>query len=230
MLTRSLPVSTLILFVILFSATLPGQQQKPAASVVPGTQEFPVVMQQNVAAGKTPVGAKIKAKLEVATLIDGKVIPRSAVFSGEVIDSAAKTATDPSRLAIRIDSVVWKKGSAALTAYLTAWYYPLKDAAGQDLQYGPTQPANRTWNGQGQYPDPNSKVYKPFPGSNSNDKSASAPDTPSATISNHRVLMKDVATESRNDGEIALISKHSNIKLDKLTTYVLASRDLFPAK
>ena len=80
-----------------------------------------------MAAGKTPVGAKIKARLAVATLIDGKVIPRSAVFSGEVIDSAAKTA-DASRLAIRMDSVVWKKGSASLTAYLTAWYYPLKDA------------------------------------------------------------------------------------------------------
>jgi hypothetical protein len=63
----------------------------------------------NVAAGKTPVGAKIKARLAVATLIDGKVIPRSAVFSGEVIDSAAKTA-DASRLAIRMDSMVWKKG------------------------------------------------------------------------------------------------------------------------
>jgi len=229
MLTRSLPVSTLILFVILFSATLLGQQQKTAASVVPGTQEFPVVMQQNVAAGKTPVGAKIKAKLEVATLIDGKVIPRSAVFSGEVIDSAAKTATDPSRLAIRIDSVVWKKGSASLTAYLTAWYYPLKDAAGQDLQYGPTQPANRTWNGQGQYPDPNSKVYKPFPGSDSGNDS-SAPNTPSSTASNRRILMKDIESAKNSDGVIRIVSRSSNIKLDKLTTYVLATGDLLPAK
>jgi hypothetical protein len=53
-------------------------------------------------------------------------------------------------------------------------------------------------------------------------------DTPSTTISNHRVLMKDVETEGGNDGEIARVSKHSNIKLDKVTTYVLASRDLFP--
>src|SRR5580658_2971774 len=228
MLTRTLPVSTLVLFAVLFSATLLGQQ-KPAASAPPGAQEFPVVMEQNVAAGKTPVGARIKAKLEVATLIDGKVIPRSAVFSGEVIDSAAKTATDPSRLAIRIDSVVWKKGSASLTAYLTAWYYPLKDAAGQDLQYGPTQPANRTWNGQGQYPDPNSKVYRPFPGSDS-DKGASVPDTPSAITSNHRVQMKDVESATNNDGVLGIVSQHTNIKLDKLTTYVLATGDLVPAK
>jgi hypothetical protein len=217
-----------MLFVVLFPATLLGQQ-KPAASAPPGAQEFPVVMEQNVAAGKTPVGAKIKARLEVATLIGGKVIPRSAVFSGEVIDSSAKTATDPSRLAIRIDSVIWKKGSASLTAYLTAWYYPMKDAAGQDLQYGPTQPANRTWNGQGQYPDPNSKVYKPFPGSDSGND-ASAPNTPSSTSSNRRVLMKDVESAKNSDGVIAIVSRNSNIKLDKLTTYVLATGDLLPAK
>ena len=86
--------------------------------------------------------------------------------------------------------------------YSTAWYYPAEDASGQNLQYGPTRPANRTWNGEGQYPDPNSKIYKPFPGGDSNDKSASVPDTPSATISNHRVLMKDVETASGNDGKL----------------------------
>ena len=188
-----------------------------------------MVMQQNVAAGKTPVGAKIKAKLEVATLIDGKVIPRSAVFSGEVIDSSAKTATGPSRLAIRMDSVVWKKGSASLTTYLTAWYYPVKDAAGQDLQYGPTLPANRTWNGQGQYPDPNSKVYKPFPGSDS-DRGASVPDTPASAMGTHRMLMKDVESAVGNDGAVEIISRRANIKLDKLTTYVLATGPLLTAK
>jgi hypothetical protein len=221
-------VSTLILCVLSCSEIL--SQQKPAASAVPpGTQEFPVVMRQNVTAGKTPVGSRVQAKLEVATLIDGAVVPRNAVFSGEVIESVAKTATDPSRLAIRIDSVLWKKGSASITAYLTAWYYPTKDATGQDLQYGPTQPANRTWNGQGQYPDPNSKVYRPFPGSDS-DNGASAPNTPSSTASNRRVLMKDVESAKNSDGVIAIVSKSNNIKLDKLTTYVLATGDLLPAK
>ena len=227
MFTRTTVVALLVLSAF-GSAILLGQQQP--ASGPSGVREFPVILEQSVVAGKTPVGTKIQAKLEVATFVDGTVIPRSAIFSGEVLESVAKTKTAPSRLAIRMDSVQWKNGSASLKVYSTAWYYPASDASGQNLQYGPTQPANRTWNGEGQSPDPNSKIYKPFPGSNSNDKSASAPDTPSATISNHRVLMKDVATESRNDGEIALISKHSNIKLDKLTTYVLASRDLFPAK
>ncbi len=220
-------VSTLMLGVF-GSASLLGQQ-KPAASSAPSAQEFPVILQQSVTAGKTPAGTKIQARLEAATLVDGTVIPRNAVFSGEVVESVAKTKTDPSRVALRMDSVQWKDGSATVKVYLTAWYYPTRDATGQDLQYGPAQPANRTWNGQGQYPDANSKVYRPFPGSES-DKSAGAPDTPSATPSNHRVLMKDVEAATGSDGSLALVSKHNNIKLDKLTTYVLASGNLLPAK
>jgi len=40
--------------------------------------EFPVIMRQNVAAGKTPVGTKVQAKLVVATLVDGVVVPQDA--------------------------------------------------------------------------------------------------------------------------------------------------------
>ena len=224
---RAAAVSTLVLF-FAYSATLLGQQ-KPAISSPSGLQEFPVLLEQNLAAGKTPAGTKIQAKLQVATLVAGTVIPRNAVFSGEVVESVAKTKTDPSRVAIRMDSAQWKNGSAAVKIYLTAWYYPARDAAGQDLQYGPTEPANRTWNGQGQYPDPNSKSYKPFPGSES-DKDTAVPDTPSAALSNHRVLMKDVECSNGADGTLALVSKRNNIKLDKITTYVLASDNLVPAK
>ena len=224
--TQTVAVATLVLCV--FSAALLGQEP-PAPSGPAGVQEFPVMLQQSVAAGKTPVGAKIQAKLEVATLVAGTVIPRNAVFSGEVIESVAKTKTEPSRLAIRMDSVQWKTGSAPVKVYSTAWYYPARNEEGQDLQYGPQQPANRTWNGQGQYPDPNSKVYRPFPGSDPN-QNTSVPDTPTATTSNHRVVMKDVETVSRDDGTVTLVSKRTNIKLDKLTTYVLASTSLLPAK
>jgi hypothetical protein len=217
----------LVLGVGSFSALL-GQQKGPDPAP-PAVQEFPVVLQQSVTAGKTPPGTKIQAKLWIATLLDGKVIPRNAVFSGEVIESVAKTKTDPSRIAVRMDSVEWKGGSAELKVYLTAWYYPPRTASGQDLQYGPQQPANRTWNGEGQYPDPNSKVYKPFPGSDSGQGSA-VPDTPTATTSNHRILMVDIESASGSDGAIALVSKRTNIKLDKLTTYVLASGNLLQAK
>jgi hypothetical protein len=225
--TRTTAVSTLVLCAV-SSATLLGQQSTGTAAT-PKVIEFPVTMQQDVSAGKTSAGTKIRARLEVATLLNGTVIPRNAVFSGEVVESAAKTATTPSRLALQIDSVQWKAGSAPVKLYLTTWYYPTTNATGQNLQYGPTQPANRTWNGEGQYPDPNSKVYRPFPGSDSG-KDSTVPDTPSSTTSNHRVPMKDIESARSVDGALDIVSKRTNIKLDKLTTYVLAGDNLLPAK
>jgi hypothetical protein len=225
--TAIAPFMPVCLVLLGFCASALIGQQKPLAAAPPGVQEFPVVMQQNVAAGKTPVGTKVQAKLEAATLVAGKVIPKNSVFSGEVIESVAKTKTDPSRLAIRMDSVFWKDGSVVFKAYLTAWYYPSQQEVGRDLQYGPDQPANRTWNGQGQYPDPNSKVYQPFPGDTKKDPSV--PDTPSSTTSSHHTLMKDVEYASTSDGAIALVSKGSNLKLDKLTIYVLVA-DILPPK
>ncbi len=227
MLTLKMAVTTLVL-IVACSHPLLGQQKGPEAGSTKA-QEFPVVLQQSVTAGKTPVGTKIQAKLWVATLADGAVIPRNAVFSGEVVESLAKTKTDPSRVVLRMDSVQWKDGSTAVKVYLTAWYYPSRRASGQDLQYGPQQPANRTWNGEGQYPDPNSKVYKPFPGGGS-DQGSAVPDTPTAIAGNHRVLMDDVESARGADGAVALVSKRTNIKLDKLTTYVLAGGDLLPTK
>lgn len=66
----------------------------------------------------------MQAKLRMATLVNGTVIPQGAVFSGKVVESAAKTKTDPSKLAIRIDSAQWKNGSTALKIYLIGWFYP----------------------------------------------------------------------------------------------------------
>lgn len=226
MLTRTTAVLTLILSLVPCNSILAQQPHtNPPATV----QEFPVLLHQSVTAGKTLPGTRIQAKLWVATLLDGKVIPRNAVFSGEVVESVAKTATDPSRVSLRMDSVQWKNGSAVVKVYLTAWYYPPRNGSGEDLQYEPPKPANRTWNGEGQYPDPNSKVYKPFPGGSS-DSGSAVPDTPTATTSNHRIMMRDVATSGGSDGAITLVSAKTNLKLDKLTTYVLANTDLAPRK
>ena len=213
----------------IFCSAILVSQQKPSTSIPIAQPEFPVVLQQNVAAGKTPVGTKIQAKLVVATLVEGAVVPKNTTFLGEVTESAAKTKTTPSRLAIRIDSVQWKDATAPLRLYLTSWYYPTREVNGQGLEYGPEQPANRTWNGQGQYPDPNSKVYRPFPDSDK-DKGSAVPETPASTISNQRVRMKDVESLRTSDGAIVIASSHSNLKLDKLTTYVLALDDFQPAK
>jgi hypothetical protein len=220
MFTRTLVIPRLVL--VFWSTCLLGQQ-KPAASASLRLLEFPVVLQQNVETGKTQVGTKIQAKLAVATLVNGMVIPQNATLSGLVIESVAKTAADPARLAIRMESLEWKNGSASIKAYLTPWYYPKAIQMGQSLQYGPLEPPSKTWNGAGQYPSADSRVYQPFPGSDSDKSAGSVPDTPSSTTSNRPVLMKNVGTAPSLDGGIALVSEHANLKLDKLTTYVLAA-------
>ena len=201
-------------------------ERKPNPS--PAAQEFPVVLQQNVTAGKTPPGTKIEAKLTIASLVDGIVVPRNATFSGEVVESMLKSGTQPSRLSIEMNSIKWKNVSVPVKMYLTAWYYPRVAEAGQNLQYGPEQPASRTWNGAGAYPDPNSPAYKPFPAGDSGQKD-SAPDTPSSVTAKHRVLIKDVQSERAQDGRVTLVSKR-NLKLDRVTTYVLAPGDLAAPK
>lgn len=225
---------TRVLLSFVVAALLPAQQSPPpsaGASANPAesaAEEFPVVMQQNIVAGKTPPGTQIQAKLEVATLVNGKVVPRNAVLSGEVLVSSAKTSSDPSRLSVRMNSISWKGGSAPIKVYLTSWFYPALAESGQDLQYGPQQPANRTWNGEGQYPDPNSRVYRPFPGADSS-KNSGVPDTPTSVTSSRRAQMKNVESTAEADGTISLASHHNNIKIDRLTTYVLSGAELMPA-
>lgn len=227
-------IALLVGFSCAFSVPrLVGQQtpspspQPPSASTPVGVLEFPITLDQTIAAGKTAVGTQVQARLVVATLVNGVVVPKSAIFSGVVTESAEKSKDAPSRLAIRMDSVQWKDGSIPLKVYLTPWYYPTAQEGGQDLQYGPTKSDRATWNGQGQYPSDRSNVYQPFPGRGT-DQGSAVPDTPSPVTSNHRVPMKNVMSSLDPDGAITIASKHSNLKLDKLTTYVLANGDLLP--
>jgi len=218
--------STLLLSHVLLSQTT------PAARSLPAGLEFPVNMRQKVAAGKTAVGTKVQAKLTVATLVGGVVVPQHAILSGEVTESAAKSATNPSRLSIRMDSAQWTNGSAPIKVYLTAWYYPVATPADQyrrmmpgDLSSGPPDDANgsvrpsKRWNGPGNSPDPRKPTSPPFPGS---DTGAA----PASDNSKHHVLMKNIESTRNGDGAVTLTSKRFNIKLDKQTTYVLATADL----
>ena len=206
--------------VVLLAQSSDEQSKRTASSPAStaSVQEFPVTMRQNVIAGKTPVGTKIEAKLTMATLVSGKVIPQGAIFSGEVIDSAAKSKTDASRLAIRMDSVQWKNGSKPITVYLTAWYYPVQmpqDADKEDCRsVGMNCPTGPGMSGTG--------IGMPgrFP--------PDALPPPPARVSESRVAMKDIESAWAADGTIALSSAKSNIKLDKTTTYVLATGELTP--
>jgi len=214
-----------VLTVVLGSLVLLSQvllsQTTPAANSLSAGLEFPVIMRQKVAAGKTPVGTKVEAKLAVATLVGGVVVPQGAILSGEVTESVAKSATDLSRLSIRMDFAQWANGSAPIKVYLTAWYYPLATPTDQ----GPTSglpdagnnPKPRTG---GSYPGQRNPTSPPF-GSDAGPVPPPAPD-----ISKHRVLMKNVESMRNADGAVTLTSKRFNIKLDKTTTYVLATGDL----
>lgn len=219
-LVRTFLVRSVALAAALASALL-SAQSKPVVSNPALVREFPVTMSQNVVAGRTPVGANVKAKLIIATLLNGSVIPIGATFTGEVVASAAKSATAPSRLAIRMDSVHWKKGSADLKVYLTAWYYPATVAA-EDL-------FNEATDGiHGPIGIPRGTSRRNAPAAQ-----PSSPDTssgPTSNVSDRRIAMKDIDSVHLDDGALAITSARLNIKLDKVTTYVLASGDLTPAK
>jgi hypothetical protein len=187
-------------------------------------QEFPVVLREKVVAGKTPVGTAVQSRLVLATLVSGKVIPRNAVFSGKIIESKAKTASEPARLSIHFDSAEWKNGSAKIHVYLTSWYYPMTLGPGPDLRYGPEQPARKTWSGLGEYPD-NSPGYKPFSDVGEAAAEPTGANHPLSMIAKRPMRMKNVECQRDSSGRITLVGNHSNIKLDKVTTYVLASSD-----
>lgn len=201
--------------------------------------EFPVIMRQNVVAGATAVGSKIEAKLAVATLVNGVVVPQGASFSGEVIESVAKTASGPSRLSIRMDSAKWKNGGAPkvlqLTKkiYLTGWYYPLASLTARDLSNESSDTAAAPGHRGGappysapNYPAPNSPASQPFPGRDSNRSDDTLSSPSASSISQHRVLMKNIESTRNDEGAVILVSKRSSIKLDRMTTYVLAAGDL----
>jgi len=212
--------------VVLCSAAF--AQQGPSASRVSQTLEFPVKLQQNVVAGNTPAGTHVQAKLVMATLVDGVVIPDGAVFSGEVTESVAKSDSSPSRLSLRMDSAQWKGGSKDIKLYLTAWYYPLRsELRSQDNSGAPgTHGEVEVTFGQSNVTGPPSAVTTnephPFP--------ENLPDPPSSEVSTHRILLKDVDAAAKEDGTVEISSTHRNLKLDKNTTYVLAAGTLVPTR
>ena len=220
---RALAFTAALVSALLFA------QSKPVASNPSVVHEFPVTMRQNVVAGTTPVGTKVEAKLTIATLVNGTVIPVGATLAGEVVESAAKSATAPSRLAVRMDSARWKKGSAPIKVYLTAWYYPVRIAAGEDRSNDSPTGIHGEVGIQSGGSRQNTPASQRFPTS-STPEGTDIPPAPTSNLSDHRVVMKDVDSVHLDDGGVALTSTRFNIKLDKTTTYVLATGDLTPAK
>lgn len=225
---------------ILFWTFAVSAQKSPAPANPPlDLIEFPVVMQQNVSAGKTPVGTHVQAKLLIATLVNKVVVPKGALLTGEVVESVAKADKVPSRLSIRMDSALWKNGSTAIKVYLTAWYYPVKTEPTDRDPYSATSgiqgEVGVTFGGGavGQYPQNPNAIGQFPPDASRSDRTPypdATPSVPSSVISEHRALMKDVSSTRNGDGSVVITSDRRNLKLDKTTTYVLATNDLGSGK
>ena len=69
-------------------------------------------------------------------------------------------------------------------------------------------------------------MVKRFPGGDSKSSSDAVPNTTSAVTLLRRVPMKDVMSGKHNGGAVVIACTHSDIKLDKLTTYVFAADKL----
>lgn len=218
---------TLFVFAVVIGlcGTVALGQQKSTAPFSSPLREFPVVMQQSIEAGKTPVGTKVQAKLAVATTFHGIVIPRNAVVTGVVFESVRKTATAPSRLGIRMENAKWKdEATCMMKAYLMPLYYPVVSQAMQ----GPPAESSDTDSGSMSGSNQSSPMSQPsFGGSNSEAAQEAMPNL--LKLSSRPVSMKNVVIEPVPDNGVELVSQHDNIKLHKMTTYVLAGIET-PAK
>jgi hypothetical protein len=224
MFSKTIAIGRAGLALVLSSIVLLSQSI-PAGPSSSSLLEFPVIMLQKVTAGTMPVRTKVQAKLALATLVGRVVVPQGAILSGEVTESVPKSATDPSRLGIRMDSAQWKNGSVPIKVYLTAWYYPKVTPPPEDLSPDPDPRDNaaiRPRRRRGaDTSSPNSA-----PGRGTVPDLAPAPPSPDQGLSKHRASMKNVESARNDDGAITLISKRGNIKLDKETAYVLAGNPL----
>lgn len=213
--------------VIALSGTVALGQQKSTAPSSSPLREFPVVMQQSVEAGKTPVGTRVQAKLAVATTFHGVVIPRNAVVTGVVFESVRKSATAPSRLGIRMENAKWNgESTCMMKAYLMPLYYPMVSQAMQGPPVESSDQDSGSMNGPNQ--SASSPMSQPsFGGSNSEAAQEAMPNI--LRLASRPVSMKNVVIEPVPDNGVALVSEHENIKLHKMTTYVLAGIET-PAK
>jgi hypothetical protein len=220
MFSKTIAIGRAGLTVVLSSIVLLSQSI-PATPSSSSLLECPVFMVQKVTAGTTPVRTKVQAKLAFATMVGRVVVPQGAVLSGEVTESVPKSATNASRLGIRMDSAQWKNGSVTIKVYLTAWYYPVTTTL-QDLSPDPDPQDNVSIRPRRRRGGDNSPYPNSAPGRGTGPDLAPAPPSPEQGISKHRVLMKNVESVRNHDGAITLISKSGNVKLDKETAYVLA--------
>jgi hypothetical protein len=214
---------------VLLAGCMVTLAQGPKAD--PGTQpglEFPASLQSKIVAGSTPAGTEVRARLAMATLMDGVVLPQDAVISGHVEQSVAKTDGAPSLLKIKFDSARWKKGSAPVNLYLAGCYYPIDFKGPTDgpsgmhgeigVMMGSTPPdalprANSGMPNNGGMPTMDTGRPGTYPDPR--------PGVTLSEVSKHWVRMEKVETVAAPDGGLQITSRDRNLKLDKGTVYLL---------
>jgi hypothetical protein len=230
---RKLPVA-----LIVWAGWVPllAQDPKPDLNSRPSL-EFPASLQGKVVAGSTPVGAEVRARLAMATLMEGVVIPQDALIFGHVEQSVAKSNDAPAILKIKFESARWKKGSTPLTLYLAGCYYPVEFRSPADNPSGLHGEVGLTMGGAPPDTFPRAGGGMPNSGGLSTmDASGQGtyPDPrPSVTVSEvakHWVRMEKVETVVAPDGSLQITSHEKTLKLDKGTTYLLRNASAPQAK
>jgi hypothetical protein len=226
MLRRGILACGLLVLIFVSAGFTDQKLPEPTASDL---VEFPVTMRQKIKAGTTPVRTKVQARLTTATLVQGRVVPRNAVISGEIIESVARSGNAPSKLSIRLDMAQWKNGSLPIKVYLTEWCYDIKTplsnyaSEGDSAYHGSLQPAQdlpslppSLMGGGTISPGNNPPSIPPAP------DPAPSPTTIPSYASAHRAQMRGVESDQLADGSIVITAKNSNLKLGKRITYVFA--------
>lgn len=67
----------LVLSLLSFADLLSQEKRETTSSPA---QEYPLILKKGITAGKTAVGTRVQGKLSMATLVNGTVVPRNAVF------------------------------------------------------------------------------------------------------------------------------------------------------
>jgi hypothetical protein len=168
--------------------------------------EFPLELRQKIVAGQTPAGSAVEAKLVIATLVRGVVIPEGAMFSGTVEESVARAGNTPSRLRIHITAAKWNAGSMTVNLYITNTCYPHRRSAleKEDSLSGLQKRQDEILQAQ-QHGGVIPMLDTEKPGASSRYE--------------HRTVLEDTKGERDEDGRIAILSEKSNLKLDAGRVY-----------
>ena len=210
----------LIPSVLIAALALPTVAQKQPSSATPSPRlELPAHLLNKIEAGKTPVGTPVQAKLMMATLVRGQVVPENSVLSGMIEESTVKTKETPSRLRIHITSAKWQTGETKLDAYITSMYHPFWSQSSSRVRNQPLglqspDAYNNDENVERQ------QRHEELERAAARSQDTSKAPGPDVGVSSHRYPLPDATVATDADGSTSIVSARHNLKLDTKTIYV----------